>query len=61
MVQWSNGPTVQWSNGPMAQWTNVPMDHLSNQPMIQWSNERTAPDWDGIGMGYIMITGIGFF
>ena len=71
MVQWSNGPMDQWSNGPMVQWTNGPMDHWSNQPMIQWSNgpmDRTLTQcsvaisrMDGIGMGYIMSTGIGFF
>ena len=61
----------QWSNGPMVQWSNGPMEHWSSQPMIQWSNgpmDRTLTQCsiaisrlDGIGMGYIMSTGIGFF
>ena len=70
MVQWSNGLMDQWSNGPMAQWTNGLMDHWSNQLMIQWSYghiDRTLTQCsiaisrlDGIGIGYIVSTGIGF-
>ena len=47
------------------------MDHWSNQPMIQWSNgpmDRTLTQCsiaisrlNGIGIGYIMSSGIGFF
>ena len=61
----------QWTNGPMVQWSNGPMDHWTNQSMIQWPNgpmDHTLTQCslaifrlDGIGMGYIMSTGIGFF
>ena len=59
MDQWTNGPMVKWTNGLKVQWSNRPFEQSTNA--LQWSNERTAPDWDGIGMGYIMSTGIGFF
>ena len=71
MDQWTNGQMFQWTNGPMDQWYNGPIGHWSNQPIIQWSNgpmDRTLTlcsiaisRLDGIGMGYITSTGIGFF
>ena len=70
MDQWSDGPMDQFAIGQMDQFANGPICHWSNQPMIQWSNgpmDRTLTQCsiaisrlDGIGMGHIMSTGIGF-
>ena len=55
MVQWTNGPMDRWSNQPMIQWSNGPMVRTLTQCSIAISR------LDGIGMGYIVSTGIGFF